>query len=315
MPTLNGGPLLAAVLDAIDRQDGAPSLEKIAIDSGSSDDTVANLERHGFEVESINKRDFEHGATRDRAISRTSGDIIVLLTQDAEPADDQWLSRLCNCYADPAVGAAYCRQLPRPDCNPFIAARLKQWNAGRDQRIVQRLEASQDLESLEPMERLRLCAFDNVASSVRRSTWLRHHFGSCNFGEDVTFGKKVILDGQSIVFEPSSRVIHSHNRSARSEGKRIYCDHQNLRELFGIHLLPSFKSWRQSLESERNRHAETVANLDIPSKDKATLRSYARSYAFWSSLGMYLGANSKIKMAGPLGPIHRCIDRFMRHGI
>jgi len=315
IPTLNGGPLLSRVLDAVDSQEGTAELEKLAIYSGSTDGSIPSLKEHGFEIESIEKRAFEHGASRDQAISRTSGEIIVLLTQDAEPANERWLKTLVDCYADPTVGAAYCRQLPRTDCNPFIAARLREWNAGRSERIVQRLQPDQALEDLPPMDRLRLCAFDNVASSVRRSTWSRHRFGPCSFGEDVTFGKKVILDGQSIVFEPDSMVIHSHNRSPRSEGKRIYCDHHNLHELFGIRLLPDYKAWRRGLESERERHAEVVEQLDLPAQQRTRLHSWARKYAFWSTLGMYLGANSKAKMAGPLGPIHRWVDRCMRSGI
>ena len=38
--------------------------------------------------------------------------------------------RLLEVYEDPRVGAAYCKQLPRPDCNPFIAHRLREWTAG-----------------------------------------------------------------------------------------------------------------------------------------------------------------------------------------
>ena len=115
IPTLNAGPLLEEVLDAVDRQPGAAELERVAIDSGSTDGTVGCLERHGFRVAVIDKREFNHGATRDVAIERATGEVIVLLTQDATPADAQWLPRLLACYDDSQVGAAYCRQIPRPD--------------------------------------------------------------------------------------------------------------------------------------------------------------------------------------------------------
>ena len=112
IPTLNAGPLLEDVLGAVDSQPGASDLEKVAVDSGSTDATVARLEAHGFTVHHIPKRDFNHGETRDLAISKTEGDVILLLTQDATPLDDDWLPALVESYEDPKVGAAYCRQVP-----------------------------------------------------------------------------------------------------------------------------------------------------------------------------------------------------------
>lgn len=315
IPTLNAGPLLEEVLDAVDRQPGADQLERIAVDSGSTDGTVDCLERHGFSTFGIDKRTFNHGATRDLAIERASGEVVVLLTQDATPADEDWLAALVACYEEPRVGAAYCRQIPRPDCNPFIARRLAEWTAGKTERVEQRLAEGQDWDSLEPMQRLQLCAYDNVAGSVRRSTWAEHRFGRRRFGEDVAFGRALITHGHSVVFEPRSSVIHSHNRSPREEGKRIYCDHQNLRELFDVHLLPTWKSCKESIAWGRREYAKTVDSLEIDPTEKRELHDWARAYARWGALGMYLGANSERNMKGSLGFFWRWLDRRLHRGI
>ena len=74
MPTLNAGDLLEEVLCGVDRQPGAADLERVAIDSGSTDGTVERLKDHGFEVHGIDKADFNHGSTRDLGISKTSGE-------------------------------------------------------------------------------------------------------------------------------------------------------------------------------------------------------------------------------------------------
>jgi rhamnosyltransferase len=315
IPTLNAGPLLEEVLAAVDRQPGATALERVAFDSGSTDGTVGCLERHGFRVSVIDKRDFNHGATRDLAIERTTGDVIVLLTQDATPADEQWLPRLLACYDDPQVGAAYCRQIPRPDCNPFIARRLREWTAGRQTRSVQRLEDPATFTELPPMERLARCAYDNVAGSVRRGAWEQHRFGRRAFGEDVAFGKALILGGWSIVFEPASAVIHSHNRTPFAEGQRIYCDHQNLRALFDIHLLPTWKSCREAIAWGQREYAKVVDELGLPAADARAMHAWARGYARWAALGMFLGANSERNMRGPLGAPFRWLDRRLHRGI
>jgi rhamnosyltransferase len=315
IPTLNAGPLLDEVLDAVDRQPGAQALERVAIDSGSADGTQERLRRHGFRVLGIDKREFNHGTTRDCAIDETRGDVIVLLTQDATPADERWLASLLACYDDELVGAAYCRQIPRPDCNPFIARRLQEWTAGKTERVVQRVDSAEAFAALPPMERLRVSAYDNVAGSVRRSAWQRHRFGHRAFGEDVAFGKRLVLDGHHIVFEPDSAVVHSHNRTPRAEGKRIYCDHQNLRELFDLHLLPTWKSYREAVRWGEKTYAGVVDSLGLEPTQRAEMHAWARGYARWAALGMYLGANSARNMRGPFGPLFRWIDRWMHAGI
>ena len=317
IPTLNAGPLLEEVLEAIDRQPGADVVERVAVDSGSDDGTPERLARHGFRTIGIDQSEFNHGATRDLAIEQCDGDIIVLLTQDATPADDEWLPRLAACYDDPLVGAAYCRQIPRPDCNPFIARRLREWTAGKTERSVQKLDAGQRLEDLEPMQRLQLCAYDNVAGSVRRSAWSKFKFGHRAFGEDVAFGKSLITHGHHIVFEPRSAVIHSHNRTPIEEGKRIYCDHQNLRELFDVHLMPTWESFEGAVAWGETDYAKIVDELELPEPEKHALHTWARDYAKWAALGMYLGGNSVELGAtdGESGKFFRWIDGQLHDGI
>ena len=312
IPTWNGGPLLGRVLEAVDRQPHAVDLERIAIDSGSTDGSVETLLKHGFDVEHIPQREFSHGGTRDRAIEKARGDVVVLLTQDALPADEQWLDALLSAYADPSVGAAYCKQIPRDDCNPFIAHRIAEWTAGRSEKVVQKACTREEFEGLEPMQRLQRCAYDNVAGSVRRAAWTEHRFGHHPFGEDVAFGKKLILGGWDIVFEPGAAVVHSHNRSPQAEGKRIFCDHANLRGLFGVHLTPSHQSFRHQVHWARKHYRGVVDSLGLDEKAASELRRWARGYANWATLGMYTGGNlEELKRNRSTATIER-LERWMR---
>lgn len=315
MPTWNGGELLEEVLTAIDRQPGIDRVEKLAIDSGSRDDTVDRLLRHGFTVETIDQRDFDHGRTRDAMLDAATGDVCVLLTQDATPADDHWLAALVASFDDPETGAAYCKQLPRPDCNPFIRRRITEWVAGKDQPVVQACASAEEFARLEPMQRLTTCAYDNVAGAVRRAAWARHRFGSRAFGEDVAFGKRLILDGWKIVFQARSAVVHSHNRTAKEEGKRIYCDHQNLRDLFDVHLLPGYANYTAAVDWSAGEYARIVDELALPHPAHDELRRWAIAYGHWASLGMHLGANSAANLASPAAPLFELIDRRLHGGI
>ena len=315
IPTWNGLPELEDVLRGVERQPGAHELERYAIDSGSSDGTIQCLKDHGFRVDSIPQLEFNHGTTRDLGIQRTEGEIICLLTQDAIPANEQWLEQLLGSYDDTAIAAAYCRQLPRDDCNPFIAHRLREWTAGKTEPVIQRLEPGQALTDLEPLQRLQLCAFDNVASSLRRTIWDQFRYGYRRFGEDVALGKRLIESGHSILFQARSEVIHSHNRSPRAEGQRIYCDHSNLRALFDVHLVPDAAALRGNIEWAQREYGRQVDELGLPPEQHSELRQWAVDYAKWSAFGMYWGGNFSDFQTRPRAERMQRLDDVLRRGI
>ena len=100
------------------------------------------------------------------------------------------------------------------------------------------------------------------------------------------------------------------------EGKRIYCDHQNLRELFDVHLLPTVQARCARTSPGRKQHnAEIVGQLELPEAERRALEKWARRYAFWGGLGMYLGGNSVRLGRGVFGWVFRLIDRWMHRGI
>ncbi len=312
MPTWNAGPLLEEVLTAVDSQPGAEALERVAIDSGSTDGTVDVLRRHGFRVDSIAQKDFNHGATRDLGIERTTGDVIVLLTQDATPADRRWLPSLLRAYDDPAVDAAWCRQIPRPGCNLILRQRIEGWMGDRTTLGLQRVPPGTTFAQLDPMAQLRLAAFDNVASSVRRTSWAKYRFGWRRFGEDITFGKRVIENGGCIAFVPDAAVIHSHETTPKQEGKRVYCDHQNLFALFGLRVIPDLAHCTRAVR-DGGAHflAQVRAEPGLTAEQRVELEQWAIGYAKWTAWGQYLGANHDRLRRRWFGALMALVDRWM----
>ena len=69
--------------------------------------------RPKIRVVSLDKEEFDHGGTRDRAARLSNADYLLYLTQDALPADEYLVERLSAPFADRRVKAAYARQLPR----------------------------------------------------------------------------------------------------------------------------------------------------------------------------------------------------------
>lgn len=315
MPTLNAGPLLDRVLAGLAAQRGASFAQTIAIDSGSTDGTKERLLRAGFTVHSIPKPEFDHGSTRDLGIDKTDADVVVLLTQDAVPLGADWLVELLAPFADARVAAAWCKQVPRPDCPPVIARRLRQWLGDGDAPRVQELRAGETLDSLPPHERLARCALDNVASALRRTVWQRFPLGPRRFGEDLAFGMRAIAAGYRIVFQPRAVVEHSHARTPWAEGKRTFCDHRNLREMVGLRAIPDYKSLRAALRDGVKEHLAYVESLDLPPVERERALQWTRAYVRWQCWGQYLGAKAGAGKRGLRGAAWRWLGRRLERGI
>jgi rhamnosyltransferase len=315
MPTLDGGPLLDEVLDAVLSQRGTTFAELVAIDSGSRDGTVERLQRRGFRVLGIPKREFDHGGTRDRGIAATTGDIVVLLVQDATMQGQDWLARMVEPFADPDVAGVWCRQVPRPKCQPVLARRIRGWPGWGEGVTVKRLPPGQRLADLPPFEQLMLCAFDNVASAIRRTAWQRFPLGPRRFGEDVWFGKRVIESGGALAHQGGAVVVHSHDRSAFAEGRRTFCDHRNLRRLFGLVGIPTRAALDGAIVHATKEHLDYVRSLGLPKDEEAKALRWTERYVLFQCWGQFLGARAGADLPSPEGTFLRLLGRRLERGI
>ena len=319
IPTLNAGVRFLELLEGLASQDVQGGFELIVVDSGSRDGTPEAAEAAGARVHRIPQAEFGHGRTRNVGIGMSHGEVVALLTQDALPIGRSYLTNLVSAFDSPSVDGAYARQFPRPDCDPILAERLRRWSAARDQRELKLLapgdpEASRALfNRLPALERYECCAFDNVASAVRRSTWERIPFPHRDFGEDVAWGREVLLSGGALAFEPEASVEHSHRISMLREFRRIYADHRNLNELFGLLNVPSWKAVRSGWRWQRNFYAELLAGLRLSRRERLGWRLYSVPYALLETAAQFLGARSNWKTAE--SRFWTWADRRIRSGI
>ncbi|RIL07887.1 MAG: hypothetical protein DCC71_01410 [Proteobacteria bacterium] len=237
IPTKDGADTLGELLARLFEQKRRFDLDVVVIDSGSRDATLEIAARHPLRLERIAPREFDHGETRNRGIAMTRGDPIVLLTQDAIPADESLLENIARPFDDVCVAGVYGRQIPRPDCDVVRRRQLEGWLTGRLEPARVELGGT-SLDALSPFERYERCVFDNVCSAVRRSVWERIPFRRAAFGEDVAWGRAVLEAGFAIAYEPSAAVVHSHRRPVREEYRRERLSHRVLYELFGLAAVP-----------------------------------------------------------------------------
>lgn len=315
MPTWNAGPLLEDVLAGLAALEGTVPDELLAVDSGSSDGSVEKLEAAGFRVLPIRQREFDHGSTRDRGIAATSGDIVVLMVQDATPQGADWLARMVEPFSDPQVAGVWCRQIPRPGCQPVLERRIRGWPGWGENVTKKRLADGERLEDMQPFDQLMLCAFDNVASAIRRSVWQRFPLGPRRFGEDIYFGRRAIAAGYTLAHQGGACVVHSHSRSAWDEGRRTFCDHRNLNSLFGLVGIPTREALRGALKAGTEEHLDYVKGLGLPPAQEGPALEWTRDYVKWQCWGQFLGARAGAGPKGLKGLFYRWLGRRLERGI
>jgi rhamnosyltransferase len=290
IPTRNAGTRLDAVLSAIAAQDGDFNPEIIAIDSGSSDDTLQRLREAGTTLLTVPSDTFNHGATRNQALAQATGEFAVLLVQDAVPVSDRWLASLiAPLLSDPLIAGTFARQVPAQRASRVTAHYLEQWVAAQPRpRTVGPLSA-EVFNRMTPAERHSACAFDNVCSCVRLSVWREHPFKPTTIAEDLEWAREVLLAGHKLAYVSEAVVQHSHERSVTYELRRAYLVHQRLQELFGLTTVPTLMAFVRAIGTTIPVNARLAA-CEPSGRARAVLRAAALAVA--QPLGQYLGARA-----------------------
>jgi rhamnosyltransferase len=293
IPTLNGMATLPSVFDALRAQKVDAEVEVVAVDSGSTDGTAEFLRPRVRELLQVTRDEFNHGLTRNAAVARTRGDLVVLLVQDAVPAAADWLAELIRpLREDSTVAGSFARQRPGSGACGIGRRYLEQWVACGASPRVSAISGETAFAALAPADRHILCAFDNVCSCIRRSVWTRHPFRATAIAEDLAWAKEVLLAGYRLTYVPAAAVVHSHRRPVSDEFRRTRLVHERLRTLFGLATVPDARSLARAIAVSVPRHIAWVAS-DGRWPDLA--RAVGLGVAF--PLGQYLGAREADRRA------------------
>jgi rhamnosyltransferase len=291
VPTRNGAATLPALLDGIAAQTVDAHVEVVAVDSGSTDGTADLLRGRVDRFLAIPPRAFDHGATRNAGVAAASGDLVVLLVQDAVPADERWLAALIAPLRDDrTIAGAFARQRARPDACALTRRYLSNWIAAGDAPRVAAIDGTAEFARLSPRERLDRCAFDNVCSCIRRSVWRAHPFRPAPIAEDLEWARDVLVAGHRLAFVPAAVVVHSHERDVRYEFDRTLQVHRRLRDLFGLRTIETLPALGRAVASSAALHLRCRREDGRPSLARALGLAVA-----WP-LAQYLGGRS------PAGP-------------
>ena len=221
IPTLNGAATLPALLAGLRRAAQRVTLEIVAIDSGSTDATVALLRGAGATVLDLGGARYGHATARNRAIAASRGDVIVLLTQDVEPAEGDWLGPLLAAFAEPHVAGAFGRQIPRRASAP--EAFLAETNYGPVPRRI----TGADPDAFGPGATL----FSSAFGAMRRGAWREVPIPDIVMSEDQAWALAALRAGWEIVYVPAAAVYHGHRFSLARAFRRNFDSGSSLARL------------------------------------------------------------------------------------
>lgn len=284
IPTYNGYEDLKKLFPVIFSQKVDFEYEVVCIDSSSKDSSYELFQQYPVKLITIPQSEFSHGGTRNRGISESQGEIIILMTQDALPTDASWLANIVRNYEDSQVAGVYCRQLPKPEGTLLPKIDLTLWITGQDIRRVNRKEDHPDYDNYPPLVKRELCNFDDICSSVRRSVWEKYQFRAVSFAEDLDWSKRVFEDGYTLIFEPGAKVIHSHDRSFVYEIKRSIITYWVLYNIFGYIHLYGFKGLLRDITHapwNLPKVYPQITDITFPERFRAYIIITARCVGQW----------------------------------
>ncbi len=216
VPTCNPGTQWSAFLVALFAQRPSPQA-CVVIDSASTDGSDLVAQEAGLTVVRIERSAFNHGKTRQWAVEKFAFDaeFVVFLTQDAILADPQSLHQLIQSFEDPAIAAAYGRQLPHTDATP-LAAHARLFNYPNESRTSRLSDV--------PVRGIKACFISNSFAAYRVSA-LNEIGGFASdliLGEDMQLAARLIQAGHAIHYHADALVYHSHNYSFSAEFSRYF---------------------------------------------------------------------------------------------
>jgi rhamnosyltransferase len=215
IPTRNAEKYMDNLISKLSNQTIKPH-EIIVIDSFSEDKTKEICSEYkNVKVIGINKGEFDHGGTRNRAAKEASGDILVFMTQDAYPENEDFIEELIKLLGKDGIAGSYGRQKARTN-----ASELEKFARNFNYRDEDIVKSKEDIEKLG----IKTFFLTNVCSAfIKDEFWNVGGFPEKTIlNEDMIISSKLILSGKKIHYASKAVVIHSHDYTYINQFKRNF---------------------------------------------------------------------------------------------
>ncbi len=173
--------------------------EKLKFEAG-----ISERFRECVEVHHLSKLEFDHGGTRHMGIQKSDADIVVLMTQDAMPADEGLIANLVRALEGENIAAAYARQLAAPD-HSELEHIVRNFNYPENSHVRTKADI--------PEKGIKTYFCSNVCAAYKRDIYeklggfIRHTI----FNEDMIYAAGAVKAGYGIAYAADACVYHSHD--------------------------------------------------------------------------------------------------------
>ena len=222
-----------------------PQLDVYLVDNGSTDGSVDYVQKNFPRVKvMLNNKNLGFAEGYNKAIAKVDTDYVVLLNNDTEVLNPNWIKHLIDvAFNNPKIAAVACKMVSMEDPSRLDSVGgmgIPFWRGfvdiGRDE-----LDRGQyDRESFEPF------AFCGGAGLIKRSIFMK--LGGFDekfflYMEDVDLSWRLRLFGYRVAFMPKAKVSHHFSGSSRSkaiDARKLYYCHRNLLRSIIKNCGPSF---------------------------------------------------------------------------
>ena len=214
IPTLNAGAQFEKLLQQINSQ--TLQTKKLIVDSESTDGTPELAKKFGFEILTVQRKNFNHGTTRQLALEKLLPlDVVIFLTQDIFLKDETTLSKLVEIFeTDSEVGLTYGRQLPH--LNATLEAKiLREFNYPAESQL-------RNFDSRKIFGMKAAMASNSFAAYRVETLQKVGGFPNVILCEDMYIAAKMLLSGYKTFYNAFAQVYHSHNYTALQEFHRYF---------------------------------------------------------------------------------------------
>lgn len=287
IPVKNGEEFLDEVLRQVVAQKADFAYEVIVIDSGSTDSSLEIIKHYNVNLIQINSQEFNHGLTRNLGVEKSSGEFIAFITQDATPANDQWLQNLVMPLKEnPEVAGVFGKHLARPNCDPIVELNLQDHF---DRGISMTRSFWRKDQGYEQQKNLYVF-FSNNNSCIRRTIWEQIPFREVEMSEDQWWAQDILEQGYVKCYEPTALVYHSHTYTTIGWFKRQFDEYRAYSKL-GLVDKVSLKSAIKSIVSLSTQNIRLIAQTSNLTKLNKIYWSMRRLFINIGIVsGQFLGA-------------------------
>ena len=186
----------------------------LVVNSSSNDGTVELAQELGAETLVIPRREFNHGATRERARKYLGTDIVVMVTPDAYATDLHFLEKLVAPLIRGEADVAYARQLPHAGAD-FFESFPRAYNYPQQSHI----------RSLDDAPKYGVYTFfcSNSCAAYRNAALDQAGgFLPVLTNEDYFAVARILKNGGKIAYVAEAEICHSHRYSLWQEFTRYF---------------------------------------------------------------------------------------------